>query len=230
MEYDQVAAHTEPSSAELSAYYAARAPYYDDVYLKPERRADITFLQSHLPSRFRQRSVLEVACGTGFWTQFIAPEARTMVASDATAQPLDYARQRPHAERVRFVQANAYDLPDELGLFDAAFAGLWFSHVPIGYREAFLQSLHARLQPGARVLVLDNNAVQLRDFPITEEDAEGNTYQSRALRDGSVHRVLKNFPSEPELRELLFPYSRRIEFRSLDNFWLLEYELNAATA
>ena len=228
METDPVVSHTDPTSAELSAYYAKRAPYYDAVYFKPERRADISFLRSHLPSRLRQKSVLEVACGTGFWTQYIAAETLRMVSSDATAEPLELARMRPGVDRVRFVQANAYALPAELGVFDAAFAGLWFSHVPIGSRLAFLHSLHARLRPGARVLFMDNNTVQLRDFPITGSDAEGNTYQYRTLRDGSVHRVLKNFPTEGELRELLSSHARRIEFRSLDNFWLLEYELNSA--
>lgn len=42
--------------AEMRAYYAARAPYYDAVYLKPERRADIAFLVGHLPQRLGGRS------------------------------------------------------------------------------------------------------------------------------------------------------------------------------
>lgn len=126
---------------------------------------------------------------------------------------------------MEFRHADAYALPAALGRFDAALAGLWFSHVPIGARPAFLRSLHDRLRPGARVLFIDNGRVQLGEFPIAETDAEGNTYQRRALKDGTTHRVLKNFPSEAELRALLAPVSGRIEFRELQNFWLLEYEL-----
>ncbi|HVJ24404.1 MAG TPA: hypothetical protein VM756_10760, partial [Burkholderiales bacterium] len=62
-----------------------------------------------------------------------------------------------------------------------------------------------------------------REWPIVETDAHGNTYQRRQLRDGSIHRVLKNFPKEDELRQLLSP-ARELSFRQLDNFWLLEYE------
>lgn len=214
-------------SAEMHAYYAARAPYYDAVYAKPERRRDIEFLVAHLPQRCAGRRVLEVACGTGHWTQHIAPAAARMVATDGTAEPQEFARLRPGTATVTFVQADAYALPAALGSFDAAFAGLWLSHVPVQARTAFLSGLHARLLPGARVLFIDNNEVQLRDFPIAETDAAGNTYQLRELRDGSVHRVLKNFPTQAELRALLVPFARSVSYRALDNFWLLEYELDA---
>src|SRR5262252_2575262 len=91
----------------IKAYYATRAPYYDDVYDKPERRNDLAFLKRHLPSRFAGQSVIEVACGTGYWTQYIAPVASRLVATDALAEPLDFAKQRPGVERVQFLQADA---------------------------------------------------------------------------------------------------------------------------
>ena len=62
-----------------------------------------------------------------------------MVATDAVAEPLEFARLRPHTGNVRFTQADAYSLGEVLGRFDGAFAGLWFSHVPIESRTAFLR-------------------------------------------------------------------------------------------
>lgn len=208
----------------MRAYYASRAPYYDAVYLKPERARDIAFLADYLPAAFAGRSVLEVACGTGYWTQHLARTAARLVAVDAGPEPLAFARLRPHAERVTFRLQDAYTLPADLGEFDAAFAGLWFSHVPVERRAEFLRSLHARLRPRAKVIFIDNSEVQCREWPIVETDARGNTYQRRQLRDGSVHRVLKNFPAEDELRRLLSPFASNVSFRPLDNFWLLEYE------
>jgi SAM-dependent methyltransferase len=213
------------ASAQMLAYYAARAPHYDAVYFKPERRRDIAHLAAWLPARFRGRTVLEVACGTGFWTQFIAPAARSMVATDLAAQPLALARARPDVGNVRFERADAYTLPDELGTFDGAFAGLWFSHVPVERRRAFLDGLHARLRRGAHVVMIDNATVQCRELPITETDGRGNTYQQRRLPDGSEHRVLKNFPTEAELRALLPANAADAEFRELENFWALAYTL-----
>lgn len=215
------------ASTEMHAYYAQRAPYYDAVYLKPERQEDIAFLSQHLPDRFRGREVLELACGTGYWTQHIATSAKRLVATDWIIEPLDFARLRPGTESVVFCQADAYALPLDLGVFDGAFAGLWFSHVPVEARVTFLRGLHRFLKPGARVLLMDNNEVQLRDFPLVETDAVGNTYQMRQLNDGSMHRVLKNFPTEAELVALLAEFGEQIEFSALDNFWMVEYVAKA---
>lgn len=209
----------------MRAYYAARAPIYDAVYAKPERQVDIAWLQAHLPTRLAGRRVLEVACGTGYWTPHLAATAQQFTATDGVAEPLALARQRPGNEGVTFVQADAYALPPELGTFDGAFAGLWFSHVPMAQRPAFLRSLHARLTPGARVVLIDNSRAQCIDLPIADNDADGNTWQWRTLPDGSRHRVLKNFPTEAELRALLAPQARVTDWRELMHFWLIEYEL-----
>lgn len=209
--------------AELQSYYAARAPDYDAVYDKPERQADIAFLRRFLAGRFEGRCVLEVACGTGYWSQFIAPAAASLVATDATAEPLALARLRPDANRARFVQADAYDLPANLGMFDAAFAGLWLSHVPIGRRPEFFASLHRMLRPGARVVLIDNSEVQCIELPIAERDEQGNTYQHRTLPDGAMHRVLKNFPTEGELVSMVRGIGTGARHQALENFWLFEY-------
>ena len=213
-----------PDPDPMQAYYAARAPYYDDVYEKPERREDIAFLRAHLPAVFAGRTVLEVACGTGYWTQHIAPAAAAMTATDAVDEPLQLANARPGVGRVRFERADAYELPASLGLFEGAFAGLWLSHVPVERRGEFLASLHRRLLPGAKVALIDNSTVQLRDFPIAERDARGNTWQERVLKDGTRHRVLKNFPAREELEAMIAGFGERPAFRELANFWLFEYE------
>ena len=219
--------HTSP---DMLAYYAARAPIYDAVYMRPERQDDIAFFQRHIPERLAGRRVLEVACGTGYWTPGIAARAQSVVATDANEEPMAFARLRPGAHEVHFRQANVYSLPDDLGRFDAAFAGLWFSHVPIEVRLDFLAGLHRHLLPGARVLLLDNTAIQCRELPIVETDTQGNTFQHRPLPDGSVHRVLKNFPGEAELRALVAPVADGVQFMAREHFWLLDYQLKPAAS
>ena len=52
----------------LQSYYASRAPEYDEVYRKPERQADLRSIERWLPPHFSGVAMLEVACGTGYWT------------------------------------------------------------------------------------------------------------------------------------------------------------------
>lgn len=207
----------------MREYYAARAPIYDEVYLRPERQADLAELRRRIAGWFAGRSVLEVACGTGFWTQFIAPVAARVVATDAVLEPLALARLRPGVERVAFVQADAFALPESLGTFDAAFAGLWISHVPRERVRSFLAGLHARLAPGACVVLVDNTEVQCERLPIVERDAAGNTYQKRTLPDGTRHRVLKNFLSETELRSMIEGIGTNAQYWRGEHFWALWY-------
>ena len=167
----------------------------------PSDRPTCGSLEGLLPPLFAGRRLLEVACGTGYWTRFLAGEAQSIVAVDASAETLAVAAEKPWpAGRVRFCVADAYALPDELGLFDAAFAGFWWSHVPRRERSRFLEALDRRLLPGARIALLDNLLVEGSSTPIAHRDADGNTYQVRRLDDGSEHTVLKNFPAEEELR------------------------------
>lgn len=211
----------------MREYYAARAPIYDEVYLRPERQADLAELRLRIPGWFTDRSVLEVACGTGFWTQFIAPVAACVVATDAVLEPLALARLRPGVERVAFVQADALALPESIGTFDAAFAGLWISHVPRERVCSFLAGLHARLAPGACVVLVDNTEAQCERLPIAELDAAGNTYQQRTLPDGTTHRVLKNFPSEFELLSMVDGVGAQPRYWRGAHFWAFSYDVAA---
>ena len=217
------------TDASLKQYYAARAREYERIYAKPERQADLARLKEMLPPTFADCRVLEVACGTGYWTQFLVGTAKSIIAVDANPETLEVAAEKSWpAGRVHFKTADAYSLPGELGTFDAAFAGFWWSHVLLRDRPRFLRSLDARLAPGARVVILDNLLVAGSSTAISHRDDDGNTYQRRRLDDGSEHVVLKNFPSEAELNADIAPYGCNTRFVALEYYWLFSYEKMAA--
>jgi demethylmenaquinone methyltransferase/2-methoxy-6-polyprenyl-1,4-benzoquinol methylase len=66
----------------LADYYAARVTEYEQVYAKPERQADLARLRLVVAEFARERRVLEVACGTGYWTVELARTAKSVVATD----------------------------------------------------------------------------------------------------------------------------------------------------
>jgi demethylmenaquinone methyltransferase/2-methoxy-6-polyprenyl-1,4-benzoquinol methylase len=209
----------------MQDYYAARAAEYDRIYLKPERQADLRAIERWLPAQFTDRAVLEVACGTGWWTRFIAPVARSVLAVDAAAETLAIARSRLPADKVTLVVGDAYRLPAAAGSCDAAFAGFWWSHVPRARLPVFLAGLHRALRPGATVVFLDNRYVEGSSTPLESRDAAGDTWQLRRLDDGSTHRVLKNFPSADELRAAVAGLADGVRHREWQHYWALEYRV-----
>lgn len=210
------------ASPELVDYYRRRASEYEAIYAKPERQADLAVLRQAIPAMLRGARVLEIACGTGYWTQLIADVATGVVATDLAEEPMRIARSKSYEKQPTFSPADAYALPESLGRFDAALAVFWWSHIPRQRIGEFLSSLHARLEPGARVVLMDNRFVEGSSTPISEIDAQGNTYQLRRLGDGSQVRVLKNFPDEAELRARL-PSSLTVQM--LEYYWLADYRL-----
>lgn len=208
----------------MKNYYAARAKEYDNIYSKPERQNDLQEVRAWLTAALAGRTVLEIACGTGYWTQFYAPSAQRVVALDAANETLAIAAERV-SPNVQLLQGDAFDLPAFDMSFDAAFAGFWWSHISRKDIIRFLTGLHGSLEPGAKIIILDNRFVPGSSTPIAEQDAAGNTYQLRALQDGSRHRVLKNFPAREQLLADILPYAESSHYHEWKYFWAIEYSL-----
>jgi demethylmenaquinone methyltransferase/2-methoxy-6-polyprenyl-1,4-benzoquinol methylase len=212
---------------DMAAYYAQRAAYYERVYFKRERQPDLRTMEAALPAQFAGRDVLEIACGTGWWTPHAARDAASWLATDLNPETLAIARGKPLPACVRFATVDAYTLsaPEAAGPFTAAFAGCWWSHVPLQRLPGWLETLHTRLAPGARVVFLDNSYVQTSSTPISRSDDAGNTYQQRTLDDGSVHEVLKNFPTPEQAAAVLGPRAHDLRWVDYTHYWLLSYAL-----
>ena len=212
---------------DMAAYYAQRAAVYERVYFKPERQADLRAMEAWLPAQFSGRRVLEVACGTGWWTLHGARNAKAWLATDLSSETMDMARQKALPACVELATVDAHTFAErERQTFDAAFAGCWWSHVPLARLQAWLALLHTRLEPGARVVMLDNSYVQTSNHPITHSDADGNTYQTRTLDDGSMHEVLKNFPAREQAFAQLGPRAQDPQWTEYGHYWVLSYRLN----
>jgi demethylmenaquinone methyltransferase/2-methoxy-6-polyprenyl-1,4-benzoquinol methylase len=212
----------------LVDYYARRAAEYERIYAKPERRADLAALRVRIGKMFAGRKVLELACGTGYWTQVIAKGANEVLAFDLNQEVLEIARQKKTPEnKVKFQIADSYQLPGLGRRHDALFAGFWWSHVPLQKLDEFLLAATAAVAPGALTAFLDNRYVEGSSTPVVRTDAEGNGYQTRRLDDGSTHEVLKNFPGEGELiqRASRCGWGARVEL--LEHYWLLSFWSNS---
>jgi len=214
------------SDANMKSYYRERAPLYDLVYTYPERQKDLRFLEDYISKQFIGLDVLEIAAGTGYWTQFIAAEARSILATDAVIESLTQIEKRSISKPVSIKVVDAYALTEIPRKFNGAFAGLWLSHVAKQRLFKFLETLHQTLEPGATVLFVDNSTVQCERLPLSYTDEWGNTFQDRELEDGSIHRILKNFPAEAELIKAIGNFGSNPKYIQLENFWLFQYTAN----
>jgi len=198
------------------------------VYLKTERQADLRALEAWLGGPFAGREVLEIACGTGWWTPHGARAAASWLATDLNPETLAWARTKPLPDCVRLAEVDGYTLAglDPMQRFSGAFAGCWWSHVPLARLAPWLEQLHVRLHSGARVVFLDNAFVHASSTPLSRRDADGNSYQQRTLDDGSVHEVLKNFPTRDAALAQLGRRAREAEWIAHQHYWVLSYTLS----
>jgi len=210
--------------ASLADYYAKRAPDYERIYQKPERQADLRALREFVTETFAGSFVLEIACGTGYWTEILAGIATHVVATDINEEVLAIARKKRLGGRVQFIRCDAFGLERLQGKFDAALAVFWWSHLTRADLQRFLDGLNARLEPGSKVVLIDNIFVAGSSTPISRRDANGNTYQLRPLDDGSSTEVLKNFPTNEEIATLL--PDKKLCIDRLTYYWRASYTIS----
>src|SRR5947207_15837575 len=112
-------------------YYAGRAPEFERVYEKPERQEQLRELEELVRATLAGRRVLEVACGTGYWTAVAVATAAHVTAFDVNESVLALARAKNlDPRRVTFLAGDAYDAPRCAGPFDAALVAFLLSHIP----------------------------------------------------------------------------------------------------
>jgi SAM-dependent methyltransferase len=217
------------SDQELLDYYGGRAGEYERIYEKPERQTDLQRVRLWLRAELAGHRILEIACGTGYWTAWLAPVAESIVATDVNPAVLALARQKPYPPaRVSIEVADAYALGRVAGDFTAAFAGFWWSHLPRERQDDFLASLGVRLGPQALVVLLDNRFIEGSSTPIERQDSSGNTYQSRRLADGREYEIMKNFPGRTELQAALRPFARDLVLTEFAYYWGARYMTSGA--
>lgn len=179
-------------------YYRRRATEYDATAygdLEAARARIERIVGDFAPSG----AVLEVACGTGMWTQALAGAAETVTALDAAPETIAIARERVRADNVTFEVADVFSWATT-ARFDVIFFSAWLSHVPAERFGEFWRILRGLLAEGGRALFVDEPA-EIRDKETYVPGADGIV--ERRLNDGSTYRIVKNFIDPERLEQQL---------------------------
>jgi trans-aconitate methyltransferase len=172
--------------AEQIAYYRARAAEYDaTAYGDPAAAGERigTLVRALNPTGH----VLEIACGTGLWTDKIRGYAQSLTAIDAAPEMIALARQQVTAGNVTFVTADILTWPAPRR-FDTIFFAFWLSHVPASAFGRFWPLLRSTLASGGRVQFVDDQPAAAALETYVEGSGE---VVERRLRDGTRHRLIK---------------------------------------
>jgi protein-L-isoaspartate O-methyltransferase len=206
-------------------FYAKSASNHDRVYDRPERQHDLAAMRTHVAEALRGHVVLELACGTGYWTSVVAASADSVVAIDINPEMIALAKLRAlPADKVQFRVADACKLPDDLGSFTAVFIGFWWSHVKREQQEKFLAHLRSKVGD-VFIVLLDDVYVEGSSETVARTDLEGNTYYIGVAPDGERYEIPKTYPSDSALRKKLASSVREIKIVRLEYYWMLTCRL-----
>lgn len=217
-------------NTDLISYYHDRAKEYDKVYLNPAEQTDLQTATQLFQTLFCQKTVLEIACGTGYWTDRIAKTAAAVHAIDANKQMIEIAKGRINADNVVFHVADMYALMPEKK-YDGLFGGFIWSHIPLQDLDRFVDTLQNWLMPGSILVFIDSNYVENTYHDkknIAQTDEYGNTYQMRTLESGASYLVLKNFPACDFLLQKLSRIATEIACIDLTHYWIVSAKIKAA--
>ena len=203
-------------STEMIAYYEARSGEYDDWYLRRGRyergpvhdqawAAELDLATLWLDGLAWSGEIVELAAGTGWWSPLLASKGELSIY-DAAEAPLDRARDRLLAHRLRahIHLRDAWLEPDRA--VDGLFCGVWLSHVPRARLIEFLALARRWLRPGGMFAFVDSRpdpesgAADQPETSATESDLE---LERRRLADGREFRVVKVHYDPSELHAAL---------------------------
>lgn len=204
-------------------YYQLRAKEYDSIYQKPERQQDLLQIRHFLGQQFSDQYLFEIACGTGYWTQILSISAKKIIATDINPEVLAIAREKNFPrQNVEFQIQDLYQLTTPNLPFEGLFGGFILSHLAREYWDTFFKHCLSQLLSGAALIFLDNKYIPPSSTPISRSGEQGNTYQNRRLVSGESFEVMKNFPTEEELKQVLLKDVVAWEWIEWEYYWLLK--------
>ena len=216
---------------EQVAYYRARAGEYDDWWYRRGRYdhgaefnerwfAEAAAVRDALRELGSGGRVLELACGTGIWTEELLQRHADITAVDASPEVIALNRLRVRSAAVRYQQLDlfAWEPAEE---FDLVFIGFWLSHVPPERLTAFLDKVRRSLRVGGQVFIVDSvfdPVANARGHVLVDQ---GQHWQQRKLDDGREFKVVKVFYEPAELQAKLAQCGfDTVEVRTSGRFFL----------
>jgi len=210
-------------------YYDARANEYNDWFFRRGRYdrgekhrakwfAEIETVREALRQSRPRGKILEFACGTGLWTELLAPSAKKLTALDSSAKALAICKDRVKSDNVEYILGDIFDWkPEEK--YEFVFFGFWLSHVPESKFDSFWKSVADSLAPDGTVFFLDSRFT--RESTATDHaPLKRDGIVSRKLDDGTEYEIIKHFHDPESLTKRLCNFGWKCDIRTTDEFFI----------
>ena len=214
-------------SDDMVKYYKDRAKEYEEIYewRDPQRQEEQELMESELKKAFKGRRLLDIGCGTGYWTQRISTVAKSILGIDINEAVLEVARSKEYGCPTEYRVMDAYNMKLERK-YDGVLASFMLSHVLKQDIPGWLNHIHSVLEPGASVFIADNTYIEGVGGKLQTKPGDPNTYKLRTLNDGSQHLIVKNYFTAEELVQLFSEHSKGITEKNVFMgrcFWWINY-------
>jgi len=143
----------------------------------------------------RNQRVLDVGCGTGYGSAYLANVARSVIGIDLSRQAIRYARRHYSTANLQFLQMNAESLTFPDGSFDFIISSENFEH--LSDQEANLREMSRVLTDDGTVVIGTPNAEMFVGLP--------NRYHTHEFTYDELKRTLRTFFMDYEIAETLLP-------------------------
>ncbi len=216
--------------AEQAEYYRQRAGEYEDWWFRRGRYdhgreanerwfAEAREVRAALTPQIPAGEVLELACGTGLWTELLAEHAGSVTAMDASPEVISIARDKVPAENVEWVEQDLFEW-EPRGVHDMCLFAFWLSHVPAERMTEFLARVARSLAPGGVMYVIDSarsESASARDHELQPREEQ---IMTRRLADGREYQIVKHWFDAASLQAMLEQAGWRAEIGSTAEYFV----------
>ncbi len=195
------------------AYYSARANEYDEWFYRLGRYdrgdelnqrwfAEIDIVKQALQQIGHTEEILELACGTGIWTQELLKIAKKIIAIDASAEVIEINRSKLNSPKIKYQQVDLFAWEPDTE-YDLVFFSFWLSHVPPELLESFMSKVYKSVRVGGQVFIVDSRFEPTSTANNHLLNDDGSIYKIRKLNDGQEFQIVKIFYQPDELQNKL---------------------------
>lgn len=130
----------------------------------------------------KKKTVLDIACGTGYGSQFIAKHAAHVYGVDISEEAIKYAEKNYPAKNLTYKVGDGNQIPLKDGVVDAVVSMETIEHIED--QETFLSEVKRVLKPGGNFYV---------STPNDKEYPKGNHFHVREHNPRSLEKLLKKY-------------------------------------